>query len=747
MGTPTLTPRRLIASVCVALASWAVACSDSTPAANSEQDASSLEVGELTGPQVAYVGQAACFSLEVTPSDASISTFWGDGTSDQLLCHTYTAPGHYLLSAEVSSAGQKQVRSRGLLVVTQPLALAPTHSSTIALDPEGSGLWVVNPDNDSVSLLDAGSLELIREFPVCDHPRTLAISGAFVAFTCQDSDEVWQLERLVPSDAKRTQLAPGSAPYGIVGDPRGRFFYVTTQSLGGVASIGVGAAGVTHSVQTLPDARGLGMLPDGRLFVTHWRSAAEGARVSLISAPAPGELGEVQSLLLPPELGLNSDTNNDGVPSFNNQIVLNPSGTQAWLPSLKANNQTGLFRSGKDLSFELTARAIVSVLEVPGSLDQLPRERAAGRYAFDDLDFASAAIFTRDGGLAFVAIQGSERVIALDAFTLDNAGSIRDVGKAPQGLALSPDGTRLFVHGFMSRSVRAYDISALGQGDPPLVAEGATVASEALTPEVLLGKQIFYAAVDRRMSKSSYLSCASCHLDGEGDNLVWDFTGRGEGLRNTIPLRGRAGVGSGALHWSANFDEIQDFEHDIRGPQQGTGFLADSLFHSGSVDTPLGDPKAGLSVELDALAAYVNSLSGWGSSPYRKTGDPAWEATRARGKQIFESAAAGCGSCHSGSTFSDSGFDPPKLPRLHDVGTLSAGSGSRLGSQLTGLDTPTLRGLWKSAPYLHDGSAATLRDVLITRNPNDRHGVTSTLSEQELDDLEAFLLTLDDFEP
>ncbi|MCA9639971.1 MAG: hypothetical protein H6718_20530 [Polyangiaceae bacterium] len=737
--------RRLLFAGSVTLA-LAAACGDSEP---KQTGSPRLQVGELSGPELGYVGQDVCFSLEVTPSNAERIYYWGDGEETESECHTYTAPGHFLVSARVTSAGQNdsETRSRSLLVVREPLASAPTHSSTIALEPEGERLWVVNPDNDSISLMNAQTLELLREFPVCKHPRTLALSGAFVGVTCQDSSEVWQLERLVPSDAKRTALPPGSAPFGIIADPRGHYFYVSEQGRGGVSSIAVGGSGVTQSAATLPDPRGLGMLPDGRLFLTHWRAGKDGARLSQVSSPRAGELGEPRSLQLPPELGLNSDTNNDGVPSFMNQVVLTPSGSQAWLPSLKANDRTGIFLTGKDLTFDTTARAMLSVLDVPSTQSDLPVERAAGRYAFDDLDMASALVFSPEGGLAYVAIQGSERVIVLDAFTLDMAGSIRDVGQAPQGLALSRDGQRLYVHGFMSRSVRVYDVSSLGQGDPTLLAEGKTIESEALSSQVLRGKQIFYAAVDPRMSKSSYLACASCHLDGEGDNLVWDFSGRGEGLRNTIPLRGRAGTGSGALHWSANFDEVQDFEHDIRGPQQGTGFLADSLFHMGTTDTPLGDPKAGLSEDLDALAAYVNSLSGWGTSPYRQTGNSDWEASRERGRQLFESAQTGCSSCHSGPTFSDSGFDPGQVPRLHDVGTLGAGSGSRLGGALIGVDTPSLRGLWKSAPYLHDGSAPTLREVLTTRNAGDLHGTTSQLSAMQIDDLEAYLLTLDDLEP
>ncbi len=60
------------------------------------------------------------------------------------------------------------------------------------------------------------------------------------------------------------------------------------------------------------------------------------------------------------------------------------------------------------------------------------------------------------------------------------------------------------------------------------------------------------------------MSCASCHNDGGGDGRVWDLTGMGEGLRNTVSLRGKGGMAHGFLHWSANFDEVQDFEGQIR---------------------------------------------------------------------------------------------------------------------------------------------------------------------------------------
>jgi cytochrome c peroxidase len=72
------------------------------------------------------------------------------------------------------------------------------------------------------------------------------------------------------------------------------------------------------------------------------------------------------------------------------------------------------------------------------------------------------------------------------------------------------------------------------------------------------------------------------------------------------------------------------------------------------------------------------------------------------------------------------------------VGTADA-AGEWFGPNI---DTPTLRFLYDSGPYLHDGSAGTLREVLTTSNPHDEHGTTSRLTEQELADLIAFLLAL-----
>ena len=314
-------------------------------------------------------------------------------------------------------------------------------------------------------------------------------------------------------------------------------------------------------------------------------------------------------------------------------------------------------------------------------------------------------------------------------------------------MVLSPDDSRLFIHNYMSRDVAVYDVSNIGSdvNQASQLAVIPVVENEMLPPLVLLGKQIFYNAADDRMSRDNYISCAACHLEGGSDERVWDFTDRGEGLRNTTSLVNRAGLRHGPVHWSANFDEIQDFEHDIRGAFEGTGFMDDADFHSGTRDTPLGDPKKGISPDLDAMAAYLASLRKGPPSPFRNP-DGTMSASALAGRAVFHSPSVGCADCHRGSELTDSDlYESPFL--LHNVGTLKPGSGQRLGEPLTGIDTPSLKGAWRTAPYLHDGSAATLMDVLTTANPDDLHGRTSDLTQPQLLNLLAYIQQLDNTAP
>jgi cytochrome c peroxidase len=115
------------------------------------------------------------------------------------------------------------------------------------------------------------------------------------------------------------------------------------------------------------------------------------------------------------------------------------------------------------------------------------------------------------------------------------------------------------------------------------------------------------------------------------------------------------------------------------------------------------------------------------ASPYLENGR--LSAAARRGQRLFDDKTVGCARCHPAPLFTDL--------QSYDVGTRA-----RTDYDTGTFDTPTLVELWRTAPYLHDGSAATLRDVLTQANKLDQHGHTSQLTAQQMNDLLAYLLSL-----
>ena len=97
-----------------------------------------------------------------------------------------------------------------------------------------------------------------------------------------------------------------------------------------------------------------------------------------------------------------------------------------------------------------------------------------------------------------------------------------------------------------------------------------------------------------------------------------------------------------------------------------------------------------------------------------------------RGRKLFEDPVAGCATCHPAPLFTD-------LKR-HAVGTER---NPKPPEQR--FDSPTLIECWRTAPYLHDGSAVTLHEVLTSKNAEDRHGKTSHLSPEVVEELVIYI--------
>ncbi|HXI57084.1 MAG TPA: galactose oxidase-like domain-containing protein, partial [Polyangia bacterium] len=710
----------------------------------------------VVAPVIAPIaGSGAAVALTAAASGtAPLAYSWtfGDGgastgfSSSPTITHVFARPGVYTATLTVQAGDGKVDAQSFLQGVAAPGAVGtPRASGGLAVEGVATGggrVWVVNADSDIVSVFDAATQTKLREIPVGAAPRTLALAPTGSAWvTNQGAATVSVIDPTSLTVTRTIALPRASQPFGVVVAGDGSAF-VTLEATSTLIKLDDSGA-VVATLDVGPHPRHLALTAAGdRLLVSRF-----------ITAPQPGEdTADVQTsvdgvkqggevlIVNPATLTLttrvvvqhsekvDSPVSARGVPNYLGAPAIAPDDASAWVPSKQDNIQRGRLRDGRDLDFQSTVRAISSRIDLTTQA-----EDAAARIDHDNAGMASAAAFHPLGVYLFVALPSARQLAVVDAAGARELFRV-DTGRAPQAVTVSRDGTTLYVHNTLDRTVGIYDLAPLGRGQPtlPLRATLATVATEPLAPAVLRGKQLFYDARDTRLGRDAYLSCAACHDDGGQDGRTWDFTSLGEGLRNTIDLRGRAG-GQGRLHWSANFDEVQDFEGQLRGLGQGTGLMSDVDFMTGTRNQPLGDPKANVSADLDALAAYVQSLATFAPSPYR---DPAGALTAAAlaGRGVF---AARCLPCHGQDAFTDSAS-----LEVHDVGTLKPSSGTRLFGPLTGIDTPTLRDVWATAPYLHDGSAPTLAAAISAHT-----GLSPPLSAETLANLAAFVQQIGGQEP
>jgi YVTN family beta-propeller protein len=702
-------------------------------------------VGAVTAPVASSTGAVTYTATSTYPGALQYQWNFGDGSGDSgfsaspSVSHSYASPGVYTATLTVKTSDGGTTSTQFVQAVAPPaIAGTAVSSSNLAVEKragQNARLWVVNVDGDSVSVFDVVTSAKLGEIAVGSMPRSVAVSPSGAVWVAnKGSSTLSVIDPATLSLTKTIALPRAAQPFGVVFAPDGTAF-VTLEAAGKLLKLDATGATVA-SLDVGQSPRHLALTQAGaQLLVSRFITppqpgeATATVQTSVGGVPVGGEvlLVDPASLTLTRTIELQHSTKADtetsarGVPNYLGAPAISPDGKSAWIPSKQDNIQRGRLRDQHDLDFQTTVRAITSRIDLTSKAEDYP-----ARVDLDNSSVASAALYDASGAYLFVALETSRELAVLDASGKRELFRV-DAGRAPQGLALSADGRSLFVHNVLDRSIGVYDLSPLvdlGQKKLPLLRTLGTVAAEKLSAQVLLGKQLFYDARDTRLSRDSYMSCASCHNDGGNDGRTWDLTSMGEGLRNTIYLRGRAGA-QGRLHWSANFDEVQDFEGQIRALTQGSGLMSDAAFNTGTRNQPLGDPKAGVSADLDALAAYVSSLSSFAPSPYRTASGTLTDSALA-GRTVF---AKQCASCHGGSAFTDSSALVP-----HDIGTIKPSSGSRLGGSLLGIDTPTLRDAWLTAPYLHNGSAPTLTAAIQAHKnllllPTDLTNVTAFVQQ------------------
>lgn len=696
------------------------------PVGHAEADVSEPLVG-----QPVRFSAARSFDPDEGPSTLSYVWNFDDGGMGRgvNITHEFDAAGAYRVRAIVSDSEASTEVSLTVYVLA-PVAARPTQSSFIALS--GTHVFVADAIGQSVISLARDPLRVAWSQRIAD-PRSLALSpgGGELWVACGDGN----LRSLSTEDgAVARSLEVSRSLEGIAILPTRRGAVLSSPGQGLVHVLGPDWT-VLHEVSVSGDPRALAVDGTGnRAYAASFLSRFPATHGLVHSIDV--ETGESQAIQLPLDASPDSTSSGGGVPNLLGSLAISPSGATLWVGGLKSNTGRGQLVDGRELTPENRVRGLLAPIALPSQEDVSDR-----RIDTNDAGQVSAMAFSPRGRYVWVAHPGIGAVsvydlAAINLFEGREPGSTVpfvarvEVGPTPDALAL--DGDRLYVRLRESQDLVVLDIR---DATEPTVVSQASLGADPRPVDVSAGALMFHSSRAPVFSRGGYIACAACHPSGGIDGRTWDFTQAGEGLRNTIDLRGRGGLAHGPLHWSGNFDEVQDFENDIITAFGGEGLAQDG----DGPHAPLGARPNGMRGEaLDALAAYVSSLDVVPRSPFRSNNGELTEAGE-RGRQLFFDEEVGCAVCHAPPRFTDSSFDFD----LHDVGTIRPSSGSRLGEPLTGLDTPTLLGVWDSAPYLHDGRAPDLRAVLITHNPDNRHGQTTQLSPDEIDDLVAYLMQLD----
>ena len=533
-------------------------------------------------------------------------------------------------------------------------------SSTIVAAPDASLLYVANPDSGSVTAVGTNGRAL-WEVSVGDNPTTLALdpSGDRLFVAVAGEDRLVELDAHTGEEAAR--LTTHRQPRGILVTPDGGMLAVSARAGNVIDLFDTTPLEPQGSVEVGADPWGLAMPAHGdTLYVTHLLT---------------GELSVIDLTDRVVTTVIRTGPENNA----SRHVALHPDGRRAYLPLMRSRT------SNADLDFETTIMPRVPVVDL--EKERVITRELLGLDAVDQpVNMPSAVAFSPNGSTAYVVNAGSNDISVIDLDLGFGVGHI-DVGTNPRGIVVSADGSTAYVHNGLSGDISVVDLATLEESSR------IHVTRSPLPPDVLAGMILFNGSFRAEMARDQWITCASCHLDGDIDGRTWPFD---DGPRNTPPVRGL--TATFPFHWSGDRVDLFDFQKTIIDIQAGTG-LSDK--------------------ENEQLAAFLG---------FREVPPSPFPVGDSRGQQVFDSA--GCSTCHAGPSFTDG--------LLHDVGT-ALGPDETKGPLI---DTPTLLGLYDTPPYLHDGSAPTLRDVFESAPATSPHGLVSDYNETEIDDLVAYLRSL-----
>ncbi|HPD48306.1 MAG TPA: hypothetical protein P5279_16590 [Anaerohalosphaeraceae bacterium] len=574
----------------------------------------------------------------------------------------------------------------------------------------GDVLYIAEATAGQVAVFEPAKGKVIRTIKVSESPTGLALSPDGKTLYVTSAVVAGKVDVVDLAKGKVVDsIAVGHTPVDVVASADGKTLYVCNQFNNTIGVVDLAAKKQVVAIPAVREPVAAALTEDGKtLFVANHLSAGAADAdyaAAAVSVVDTAQKKVVKNLQLP-----NGSVTLRG-------IAISPDGKNAYVTHVLARYQlptTQLERGWMNTN-------ALTIIDVPG-------QAVVNTVLVDDVDLGGAnphgVVCTADGKWIVLTHAGTHEVSVIDRAGLheklakvaagervsDASSSADDVpndlaflvmlrrrlklaGNGPRGLAVI--GTKVYAAEYFSDSLGVIDIDPAVRPRAKSIPLGEKVAMD----DVRRGEMLFH---DATICFQHWQSCASCHPGGgRADSLNWDLMNDGLGNpKNTKSLL---------------------FTHKTP-PAMASGVRATG---EAAVRSGIRYILFAVRPEEEAVAMdkYLQALKPV-PSPYLVNGKLS-EAAK-RGEKVFKDA--GCAHCHPAPLYTNMQKYDVALGRYREVGMQ--------------FDTPTLLELWRTGPYLHDGRAPTLRDVLTEHNVDDKHGQTSKLSEKELSDLMEFLLSL-----
>ncbi len=704
---------------------------------------------------------------------------------------------------------------------SQPLALSANGSFLVAANPDNNSVTFFD--------LRADRNRRLAEVPVQIEPNGVAFmpNGRKVYVANTVSGTVSVIAVNIPNGVigqPSKHIVVGTEPYGLALTPNGSKLYVANARSNNISVIDTATDTVVRTIGNVGlEPRGLAITNDGdaddldeTVYVTQFlalpvagridgRDDAKAGHVAVINS---GSDNVITDAIINPIVDTGFKANGDAlgrIPpgadatfttgAYPNQMNgIGVRGNFVYLPN------TGASPNGP-VRFNVNTQSLLAVLNRTTNTDA--NKTLNMHLAVDQQTGTPKLFLTQPWAIAFknqadqgyVLSAASNVLFKVTVNSGDGAASVVSnpvdatrvlqikVGKNPRGIVINGTDSRAYVMNYISRDISVVNLTAIPETVTATMRSSALPVAGSLAEKIHIGKELYNTSVGEfdppvingspitgRMSNNGWGACSACHTPfGLSDNVVWIFAAgprrtiaQHQDFDQTIATRNIMR----ALNWSANRDEQEDFELNIRGVSGGDGLivLGDGLTPDPNVFdlTPLASAARNqLKVRgvgaWDALKTFVQFGIRSPKSPV-----PAFDPDVVAGRALF--TAANCQGCHGGPQWTRSRvrFTPPPAPglvtngqlvfELSQVGTFDpnffnevrANGAAPLGA--SGFVPPSLLSIGAfPQTFLHGGSVSSLNEVLnnVTHRSAGTSGVDTLSSPSDRARIVRFLQSID----